>query len=124
LVQQGLVVGGKEIAEYLCALAPAESKGPPELDTRRELWTRESSATEHARAAMRDELAREADVGADALESAGRRKAITVYAVIALVVMGLLGLVVARLVARGQKEPLPGKAQSHADLSEVAQRTI
>jgi serine/threonine-protein kinase len=124
LVQQGLVVGGKEIAEYLCALAPAESKGPPELDTRRELWTRESSATEHARAAMRDELAREADLGADALESAGRRKSITVYALIALVVMGLLGLVVARLVTRGPKEPSPGNAQSHADLSEVAQRTI
>jgi serine/threonine protein kinase len=125
LVEQGLVVGTKELAEYMAALAPAESKSPPEIDTRRELWTRESSATEQARAAMREELAREADVGADALENAGRRRSITVYAVIAMVVLALLSLVVARLVAGGARDASNVDAQSHsALLPDVAQRTM
>jgi eukaryotic-like serine/threonine-protein kinase len=112
LVSQGLVVRAKELTDYLRELAPAEASGPPEVDTRRELWTRENLSSERERLDLREELAREADAGLDAIAAQGRRKSVTVYAVIALVVLGLLGLVVTRIaqVSRAQspQSSLPG----------------
>jgi serine/threonine protein kinase len=118
LVGQGLVVRARELSEFLRELAPEEHSGPPEIDTRRELWTRENVSNEHERIALREELARDADAGFDEIAAHGRRKNLTVYAVIALVVLGLLGLVASRLAQ-------VSGAQSHSALpGDVAQRTI
>ena len=69
----------------------------PSIDTRRELWTRESAEGQKSRAAMRDALSVELDIAADQLESGQDKKSWMVRAVIAMLVLGLLALVLRSL---------------------------
>jgi hypothetical protein len=74
-------------------LCPELKANGPQIDTRRELWTRENPEGEKDRAAMRDALSVELDRAADALESVQTQKGWLVRGLIAAVVLGLLALV-------------------------------
>jgi serine/threonine-protein kinase len=86
-----------EVASYVGRLCAELKDNGPSVDTRRELWTRESVEDEKERAAMRDALAVELDRAADDLETGQSKKSWLVRGVIAGVVLGLLALVVSKL---------------------------
>jgi serine/threonine-protein kinase len=86
-----------EVASYVGRLCTELKANGPSVDTRRELWTRESAEGEKERTAMRDALAVELDRAADDLETGQSKKSWLVRGVIASVVIGLLALVVSRL---------------------------
>ena len=97
----GKVVKPADVAAYvseLCAVMKAEG---PKLDTRKELWTRESAEGGKQRAAMQDALSVELDRAAEDIESGQSKKSWLVKALIAVVVLGLLALVVSSALRGG-----------------------
>jgi serine/threonine protein kinase len=97
LASTGSPTRALEVANYVGELCAELKREGPSIDTRRELWTRESAEGEKSRAAMRDALSVELDIAADQLESGQGKKSWLVRGVIALIVLGLLGLVLKSL---------------------------
>lgn len=93
LSSTGTTTRAAEVASYVGALCSQLKHEGPSIDTRRELWTRESAEGEKSRAAMRDALSVELDIAADQLESGQGKKSWLVRGVIAVIVIGLLALV-------------------------------
>jgi serine/threonine protein kinase len=89
----GAPIKAAEVAAFVGELCPELKARGPQIDTRRELWTRENPEGEKDRAAMRDALSVELDRAADALESVQTQKGWLVRGLIAAVVLGLLALV-------------------------------
>ncbi len=87
----------QDVANYVGRLCSELKAQGPSVDTRRELWTRETAEGEKERAQMRDALAVELDRAADELETGQSKKGWLVRGVIATVVLGLLALVLQKL---------------------------
>lgn len=89
----GKVVKPVDVAAYLAELCATVKAEGPRLDTRKELWTRESAEGGKQREALRDALSVELDHAAAAIESGQTKKSWLVRGLIAAVVIGLLALV-------------------------------
>jgi eukaryotic-like serine/threonine-protein kinase len=87
----------QEVASYVGRLCAELKAQGPSVDTRRELWTRESAEGQKDRAQMRDALGVELDRVVDELETGQKKKGWLVRGVIAGVVIGLLVLVLQKL---------------------------
>jgi serine/threonine-protein kinase len=87
----------QEVASYVGRLCSELKAQGPSVDTRRELWTRESAEGQKDRAQMRDALGVELDRVVDELETGQKKKSWLVRGVIAGVVIGLLVLVLQKL---------------------------
>jgi serine/threonine-protein kinase len=96
-LSQGTPTRAPEVSGYVSRLCAELKAAGPGVDTRRELWTRESAEGEKERAAMRDALGVELDRAADDFETGQSKKSWLVRGVIASVVLGLLALVVSKL---------------------------
>jgi serine/threonine-protein kinase len=89
----GAPIKAAEVGAFVSELCPELKAKGPQIDTRRELWTRENAEGVQERAAMRDALGVELDRVADDLETVQAQKGWLVRGLIAAVVIGLLALV-------------------------------
>ena len=101
MASTGKATRSTDVAEYVGGLYEELKREGPSIDTRRELWTRESAEGERSRAAMRDALSVELDIAADELESGQDKKSWLVRGVIAVLVIALLALVLRALLQAG-----------------------
>jgi serine/threonine protein kinase len=101
MASTGKATRSADVAEYVGGLYTELKREGPSIDTRRELWTRESAEGERSRAAMRDALSVELDIAADELESGQDKKSWLVRGVIAVLVIALLALVLRALLQTG-----------------------
>ena len=101
MASTGKATRSADVSEYVGALYAELKREGPSIDTRRELWTRESAEGQRSRAAMRDALSVELDIAADELESGQDKKSWLVRGVIAVLVIALLALVLRALLQTG-----------------------
>jgi serine/threonine-protein kinase len=94
LAQNGSLMRAAEVALFAGELCGELKTRGPQIDTRRELWTRENAEGQKERSAMRDALGVELDRAAEELASGQSQKGWLVRGLIAALVLGLLALVI------------------------------
>ncbi len=93
LVDQGLVVRPQDVSHFVVELCSAQIQSGSRLDSKPELWTRETAQSSAHREALEDTISRDLIDATDEFAAQNKQRSGLVSVALATVVLGLLALV-------------------------------